>query len=117
MQGQTHRSAPTLYLHRRYVMLIKEEDRKVLKDLFEKELKEPVKLVMFTQKKSSLIVPETVTVPCEWCEQTEMMVQEVAELSEKITADIHDFVGEAELAKQYGIDKIPAIAVVGEKDY
>jgi glutaredoxin-like protein len=30
---------------------------------------------------------------------------------------VHDFVADAELAKQYNIDKIPGIAIIGQKDY
>jgi glutaredoxin-like protein len=38
-------------------------------------------------------------------------------LSDKVQAEVHDFIADAELAKQYGIDKVPAIVVLGEKDY
>jgi glutaredoxin-like protein len=44
-------------------------------------------------------------------------VTELAALSDKIQAEVHDFVADAELAKQYNIDKIPGIAIIGQKDY
>ncbi len=41
----------------------------------------------------------------------------MATLSDKIKVDVYDFLKDAELAKQYGIDKIPALAVIGKVDY
>lgn len=96
-------------------MIIKDEDRKALKEYFNKELVNPVKLIMFTQKKSPLIVPGENK--CEWCDDTEKIVNELTELSEKITSEIYDFVADSEKARQYRVDKIPAIAVIGQQDY
>ena len=44
-------------------------------------------------------------------------MQDLATLNDKITAEIHDFVADAAKAKEYGIDKIPALAIIGKKDY
>ena len=85
--------------------VIKEEDKKALKKAFE-ELQNDVKLLMFTQETE-----------CEFCSVTREIVEEVAALSEKITAEVRDFVKDAELAKKHGVDKIPAIVLIGEKDY
>ncbi len=46
------------------------------------------------------------------CEQTRELVEEVAALSDKITVEVKDFTGDAELAKQYGVDKIPAVVLL-----
>jgi alkyl hydroperoxide reductase subunit AhpF len=46
-----------------------------------------------------------------------MLTQEMATLSDKITAEICDFQKDAQKAKELGIDKIPAIAVIGKIDY
>jgi glutaredoxin-like protein len=54
---------------------------------------------------------------CQFCSDTRNLVQDLATLNDKITAEIHDFVADAAKAKEYGIDKIPAIAVIGKKDY
>lgn len=66
----------------------------------------PVRLVMFTQD-----------FECQYCAETRQLVEEVAELSEQITAEIYDFVADEAKAKELGVDKIPAIAVLGEEDY
>jgi len=64
----------------------------------------PVKIVMFTQGEN---VPE-----CETCADTRQLLEEVSALSHKITLEVHDFMREAELAEQYHIDKIPAVAIL-----
>ncbi len=69
----------------------------------------PVKMVMFTQSADAL--------ECEMCAETRMLVEEIAALSDKITAEFHDFVTEKTLADEYQVDKIPAIALVGAQDY
>jgi glutaredoxin-like protein len=100
-------------------MLIQENDRKVLIDIFSERLVNPVKLVMFTQKKSKLILPSQpeTTDDCQYCNDTEELVKEVAELSSKITTEIYDFKKDDEKVKEFSIDKIPAIAICGKKDY
>lgn len=80
------------------------------KEQFRNELKEKmgdaVKIVMFTQE-----------VECRFCADTRQLTQEFAGLNEKITAEIHDFVADAAKAKEYGVTKIPALAVIGKRDY
>jgi glutaredoxin-like protein len=80
--------------------LLKEQDRQYLVKEFEK-LKDPVKILMFTQE-----------MECQYCRETHMIVDEIANLSDAISAEIYDFVADKELAEQYGIDKIPAIAIL-----
>ena len=70
------------------------------------DVSSPVKLITFTQ-----------TLECEYCKETRELVEEVAALSNNIAVEVYDFEKDAEVAKQYGIDKIPAVAVVGAKDY
>ena len=66
----------------------------------------PVRLVMFTQE-----------FECEYCTETRQLVEEVAALSDQLTAEIHNFVTDGDKAKELDIDKIPAIAVIGAEDY
>jgi glutaredoxin-like protein len=91
--------------------LISEKDAEFLRKEFENNLVEPVKLVMFTQE-----------FECQFCAETRQIVEEVAALSDKVEAEIYDFVADKEAVELYRIDKIPAIAVVqagegGDKDY
>ena len=86
--------------------LIPDDKKELLKSDFNEKLVDPVKIVMFTQE-----------LECRFCSDTRQLVQDLATLNDKITAEIHDFVADAAKAKEYGIDKIPAIAIIGKKDY
>ena len=65
----------------------------------------PVRLLFFTQ-----------TLDCETCLQTRQILDELPPLSDRITIEEVNFVLEPDKAKQYGIDRVPAIAVVGQDD-
>ena len=69
-------------------------------------LEKPVKLLMFTQE-----------FECQYCSETRELCAEIAELSDHISLEVYDFVADKDTVDQYGIDKVPAIAVVGAKDY
>ncbi len=84
--------------------LLKEEDRQHLIKEFE-ALKNPVKLLMFTQE-----------LECEYCRETRMIAEEIAGLSDSISLEVYNFVTDKEVAEQYDIDKIPAIAVLQDGD-
>ncbi len=86
--------------------LIPDDKKELLKNDFNEKLVDPVKIVMFTQE-----------LECRFCSDTRQIVQDLATLNDKITAEIYDFVADAAKAKEYGIDKIPAIAIIGRKDY
>jgi glutaredoxin-like protein len=70
------------------------------------ELPNPVRLLMFTQE-----------FECQFCRETRQLVEEVAAIHDQVSAEFYNFVVDQGRAEEYGIDKIPAIAVVGEKDY
>jgi len=91
--------------------LIPEQDRKFLQEHFEKELKDPVKVLYFTQHESPLVVPGAVAEECAYCRETRQLLEELTSLSPKLELSVHDFVGEAQLAEQYRVDKIPAIVI------
>ena len=59
-----------------------------------------VHLVFFTQ-----------TIGCETCLQTRQILDELPLLSDKIALDEVNFVLEKEKAQQYGVDRVPAIAL------
>lgn len=69
-------------------------------------LDKPVKFVLFTQE-----------IECLYCKETKELISELAELSDKLSYEEHLFEKDDEAVKEYQIDKIPAVAVTGEKDY
>jgi glutaredoxin-like protein len=70
------------------------------------DLAGPVRLVMFTQE-----------FECRYCRETHQLVEEIAQLSDQLTPEIYDFVVDNEKAEELGVDKIPAIAIIGTADY
>jgi len=86
--------------------LIPEEHKQHLKEEFEKNLKDDVRIVVFTQETE-----------CPFCKEARELAEEVGALSNKIKVEVYDFVKDSEKAKEYRIDKVPAIAVLGKKDY
>jgi glutaredoxin-like protein len=70
------------------------------------KLEDPVTLVNFTQE-----------LECQYCRETHQLVNELADLSDKLNVEVYNFVTDREKAREYKIDKIPATALVGERDY
>lgn len=54
---------------------------------------------------------------CQYCKETRELIEEVAELSDKVSIEVYDFEADKELADSLGIDKVPGVAVIGQKDY
>lgn len=71
-----------------------------------KALTGPVRIVNFTQK-----------IECQFCTETRQLMEEVAALSDKISLDVYNFQVDTEPVAEFGIDKIPATVIAGEKDY
>jgi len=55
------------------------------------------------------------TTECQYCAETRQLVEEVAQLSDKLSVEIRDLTSDASLAASYGIDKIPAIAILRDE--
>ena len=86
--------------------LITDEVATQLREEFTK-LKEPVRLAVFSQ---ALADPES--------EQVRRLVEELAALDPKITAESYNFVLDTAKVAELKIQRIPAIAILGEtKDY
>ena len=86
--------------------LIPDDKKELLRNDFKEKMEGPVKIVMFTQE-----------IECGSCSNTRDLVQELATLNDKISVEVYDFLVDAAKAKEYGIDKIPALAIIGKKDY
>lgn len=85
--------------------LIDAKTKKELKETLTR-LKEPVRLVFFSQEHA-----------CVACREQEGLLRELAGLSSKITLERYDLLADAGLARTMGIDKVPGTAVIGRKDF
>lgn len=85
---------------------LSESDKNEILEMF-KELDRPVKIINFTQ-----------SLECTYCRETRQILEEVAELSDKIQLEVLNYLENKEKAEQYGIEnQIPATIFEGEKDY
>jgi alkyl hydroperoxide reductase subunit AhpF len=82
--------------------LLAPADQDKLRESFD-EMTSPVRLLFFTQ-----------TLDCETCVHARQILDELPLLSSRIAIEEVNFVLEKEKAAQYGIDRVPAIAVVGQ---
>lgn len=84
---------------------LSEKDKKAVQQRLE-DLVNPVKIIYFTQE-----------LECTYCRETRTLLQELAELNSKIEYQVFNFQTDKKIAEQYGIDKIPATVIAGDKDY
>jgi glutaredoxin-like protein len=72
-----------------------------------KGLPSPIRLVVFTQE-----------MECEHCRENRQLAEEVAALApDKVRLEVYNLITDPEQARELGVDKVPAICVVGSRDY
>ncbi|MCB2198711.1 thioredoxin family protein [bacterium] len=76
--------------------ILKDQDKQAIRERFG-EMTGDVKMIYFTQE-----------IDCQYCADTQALLTEVAELSDKLTLEVHNKVTDGELAESYGVDKAPA---------
>jgi glutaredoxin-like protein len=85
--------------------MLQEKEKKLIAEVF-KGLKDPVKLINFTQEQE-----------CQFCKETRQLLEELSALSGLVSLEVYDFQSDKQKAQAYGVDKIPATVVEGKKDY
>src|SRR5258707_5959638 len=80
--------------------LLSPADQEKLRESFD-EMTTPVRVLFFTQ-----------ALDCEPCDQTRKILDELPPLSDKIAIEEVNFVLEKDKAAQYGIDRVPALALL-----
>ncbi|MBN2495275.1 MAG: thioredoxin family protein [Deltaproteobacteria bacterium] len=85
--------------------LIDEKDAAKLAQIFS-GLPHEVRIVYFTQEHE-----------CAYCKTTREILTELCALSDKLELEVLDFVADRARAEEYGVDKIPATALMGAEDY
>ena len=86
--------------------LIPDDRKDALRNDLQERMVDPVRIVMFTQE-----------IECKFCSETRQLAQELAALSDKLSVEVYDLVANADKAKEYRVEKIPALAIIGKKDY
>ncbi len=85
--------------------MLSEKEKRLVAEIF-RGLKNPVKLINFTQE-----------LECQFCRETRQLLTEVSQLSDKVSLEVYNFQLDKEKVNQYQVDKIPATVIEGEKDY
>ncbi len=91
--------------------LLRAEDRRQLEQIFASQLTDPVTLVLFTQHDSPLVIPAQ---ECQTCRETRELLEELADISDKIKLEVKDFIRDASEARTLGVHVIPAIIFQGK---
>jgi alkyl hydroperoxide reductase subunit AhpF len=92
------------------VGLLSQKDTEFLRKKFADELRDPVTLTYYTQGESPLDVPGA---ECRYCRDERELLEELVPLSEKLSLETVDFVQQAPLAHEHGIERIPALELKG----
>lgn len=85
--------------------LLDENIKNQVKELFT-GLENPVKVLFFGTGQEG----------CEYCEETKGLLSEIIELDERFSMDVYDIEKDAELAKQYNVEKAPTTVIAAVKD-
>ncbi len=85
--------------------LLKDDDLAAVRKRLE-EMKGPVKLIHFTQELN-----------LEYGREAKELLQDVADASDKLSLEVHNFLLEKDKAAEYGVDKVPATVVRNGRDY
>ncbi|MEM2024577.1 MAG: thioredoxin family protein, partial [Candidatus Caldarchaeum sp.] len=87
--------------------VLHEHDRKAVRSRLEGKLEKPVTMNVFTQE-----------FECQYCREMRELAGELQELADgKIKLNVYDFEKDAKLAEKWGVDKIPALLLHGEREY
>ena len=86
--------------------------RIVIMDLFTEQIKKQLKGILGKLKNKVTIAFFTQEFECDSCKETHEFVEEFVSLSDKIELKVYDFKKDSEIAKQYGVDKIPAMVIL-----
>ena len=83
--------------------LLNADVKKQIEDAFA-PMRESVHIMFFGQKEN-----------CEYCADAQQLLEEVVAISEKLSITIYDLDDDADIAKNYNVDKAPGI-VIAAKD-
>jgi hypothetical protein len=84
-------------------------DQETIRTRFERDLQGDVRLVLFAHPPSGLYLPGRDEPPTG--RQAQALMEELAALSEKLRLEVHNPRLELELAKQYGVERSPALVL------
>ncbi|HYF91584.1 MAG TPA: hypothetical protein VD969_05025 [Symbiobacteriaceae bacterium] len=91
--------------------ILSQKDVEFLRNLFTRELRDPVTMAFYTQGESPLTLPAA---ECRYCQEERLLLEELSALTDKLRLETIDFVRQAEEAREHGISRIPALELSGQ---
>ncbi|RPI86282.1 MAG: glutaredoxin [Chloroflexi bacterium] len=82
--------------------LLSEDIQKQVVDALQ-QVKEPVQVLFFSSQEN-----------CDYCNDTKQLLEEVVELSDKVSIDVYDLDTDREIAQKYQIEKAPAFIIAAK---
>ncbi len=86
-------------------------------DMLDAEVKEQVKQLLGGMHQPITLVYFTQENACSACRQQYALLSELQALSDRIRLEVHELRRDADASKGYGVDKVPATVVRGERDH
>lgn len=76
-----------------------------------------VKKILAPMTKNVTLKLFTQPFECHYCKDTHQLLEDLVKLNDKMKLEVYEFDQDATEVQNSSIDKIPAIAIIGEKDY
>ncbi len=94
--------------------ILSADNAEQVRTFFKDNLQDSVSIELFTQGRSALYVPGQRE--CETCEDTEELLKEVADLSDKVSLSVHDLKADPRAGAAEGVtaDMVPSIVLRGK---
>lgn len=86
-------------------------EQELIRERFREQMTGTVKIDFFTQRPSPVVVPGRE--PCQFCEETQRLLEDVARQSDKIDLRVREYGADRALEERYGIERVPATVVRG----
>jgi len=96
-------------------MNLRSNDRDVIARLLNDRLQDPVRIAFVSQESTNLEPP--LHTPCHWCSEAENLIKELVSLNDTLSLIAYDFMKDTRVAEEYGVDKIPALIPLSDRDH
>jgi len=85
------------------VAILREKDVKVIKEMFDKEMEDEVKIVFFKTEDETR---------CQYCELTKQVLEELASIDPRIALEVKDIDEDKEEVEKYSVEMVPATIIL-----
>ena len=94
--------------------LLQEKDRMIVREKFEKALKDEVTILLFKKTSVGIWTPNEVEdLVCRYCKETEELYKEVIELSDLLKLETYTIENNKEKFGEYKVERIPTAVIKG----